>query len=353
MAAQITQTYINELIDDLWIDTFIHLNVKDFISVNSTCRHFYKLTSNTTTKAIVNYWKAQCNRLCINVAETRFKTKDWKAFYSILSTFCHTYGYIDNKKTVEQLTTPIDLYLKSETTEKQKLTDNPVLRAIMKDNSPIYQMLTLGENDGSDVNRKVYPTCWYPKRKRSKKQRQIERTALWLCAKYDAVKIAQYLLGNKQIDINIREGICQETPLMQSVTRGSINVFKILLKHPKMTKKSINMIDSDGGWTAFYNAVCMADESDENFEILQLLLNDKRVDPNVTDFLGQTPLMGAIAGKVDPKVILLLLENTKISPHETDSNGRNVMYYVNQFLTQEKDKQRYNEIIHILKSKLR
>ena len=61
---------IDDIIDDIWIDIFCMLSIKDFVSINQTCCHFRTLSSTTNVhsdskkkskKKINQYWQHRCS----------------------------------------------------------------------------------------------------------------------------------------------------------------------------------------------------------------------------------------------------------------------------------------------------
>ena len=90
------------------------------------------------------------------------------------------------------------------------------------------------------------------------------------------------------IDLSCIEGAQHDTALIFACWYRKTKIAQLLLNHPNMTKKIINMTDTDG-CTAFYY-VCERDVID----IVKIMINDERVDVNIADYHGKTPLIASI-----------------------------------------------------------
>ena len=87
---------IANIIDDLWVNIFCLCNVKSFISISHTCKHFHNLTNiyNSNNKNYVSrlkqYWKNQCQVLCINYnheyKDASINDYNWYTMYQELVT---------------------------------------------------------------------------------------------------------------------------------------------------------------------------------------------------------------------------------------------------------------------------
>lgn len=79
------------MIDDIWIKVFYHLNVSNFLAVHLTCQHFHDITKmNTDNKychQINKYWKLQCTNLCTDIETSTYDCSNWHKFYQPLLSF--------------------------------------------------------------------------------------------------------------------------------------------------------------------------------------------------------------------------------------------------------------------------
>lgn len=57
-----------------------------------------------------------------------------------------------------------------------------------------------------------------------------------------------------------------------------------------------------------------------HFEIVQLLLNDDRVDPNITNQIGRTPFWWACR-KGDIDIVKFMIDHPKVDINKEDNNG--------------------------------
>ena len=92
---------------------------------------------------------------------------------------------------------------------------------------------------------------------------------------YQSIKIFKYLMQYDKfpnIDLSCVDGRQQDTALILACWHRKTKIVSLLLNHPNMTKKIINMIDTQGG-TAFFYAY-----SRNATDIVKIMINDERVD---------------------------------------------------------------------------
>ena len=63
---------IDDIIDDIWIDICCLLNIKDLLSIRTSCKRFNNLTNPTTNNRINSQWRYYCANLCIDIESTNF-----------------------------------------------------------------------------------------------------------------------------------------------------------------------------------------------------------------------------------------------------------------------------------------
>ena len=74
---------LQDVVDDICITIFYLLPVTDFLSIQQTCNHFYKLL-NPSSPIINNYWRLQSLCICDNIEITKYKSKKWYSIYQEL-----------------------------------------------------------------------------------------------------------------------------------------------------------------------------------------------------------------------------------------------------------------------------
>lgn len=323
-------TFISQIINDIWIDIFHYLQLNDFTSVRATCKHFNDLTNPKLHVRINQFWYTYCCKLCKNVSfptcdETFAETgvNFHSLFVQLLGFLCiefqfvpkgnrFTYNhddriFIGDSKNINfdffTQTIRIPCVVDSKDCSFIFVTD-PILIVIEKDNLPLFQAFTCNiiSNDNPDDDEKDNKT--YDWSRCTINDNRIHRGSivkrmhvLYAACFYGANNIIEWLLSDKcrfknVLDINeqTKYGI---TPLMYCCQMGYTQVVKKLLNHSNMMGKKagvekINMTESDGN-TAL-NIACREGRTD----IVRLLLNYDKTDVNAANDYGYTPLMTTI-----------------------------------------------------------
>ena len=76
-------SWINDIIDDVWINVLTNLTPKEFASIRQTCKHFDTLSKGGNNARVKDYWKQRCCGLCDQVVE-EYKANSWEAIYKEL-----------------------------------------------------------------------------------------------------------------------------------------------------------------------------------------------------------------------------------------------------------------------------
>ena len=135
----------------------------------------------------------------------------------------------------------------------------------------------------------------------------------------DIIKFYMNLKGNQKVDFNKPAKECT-TLFHQACVSGHIEVVRLFLQHADDLKIDLNAHDmDDGGMTPFMLT--------NSKEILELLLNDQRIDVNATDTIGFTALLWLYNGpgsRYTQELILelatFLLESPRIDPNVGDTS---------------------------------
>ena len=115
--------------------------------------------------------------------------------------------------------------------------------------------------------------------------------------------IVRLLLNHKHINVNV-PGKGKPTPLCKAATAGHARVVKALLTHPNIKP---NESESYDGSSALLNAAAIG-----SVEIVDLLLQDGRVNPLCADYFGRTALWWA-AFKGHTAVVRCLLGSFRMN----------------------------------------
>lgn len=274
--------HLHFIATDVWIRCFLFLNIKDFISIRSTCKEFCTLTDHSRYKTINTYWKDQCHLLCINTRYNDFKVENWKNFYQILTDFfekCSIFDTYNNKRNfINYNCDQSPRRPNSISIEKTHISiDQNIVWSINYDNLDVFKLLL--NSTSFDINAETGLFSYY-------------HPLIW-CADKNAATIAQYLLGfdNEYMDVISRFG--RLTPLITGCYAKNAAIVSVLLKHEKMTKCILNYQSMEGA-TALHAACIHIPVQAANrdvWKICSLLLNDDRIDVNKQDYQGNTPLM--------------------------------------------------------------
>ena len=122
----------------------------------------------------------------------------------------------------------------------------------------------------------------------------------------DSIKIFEYLMEYDKfpnIDLSCIDSIPQKnTVLIFACYRGQSKMAQLLLNHPNMTQKIVNMSDHYGR-SAFWWS-CQKGLTD----IVKMMIDDEKVDVNKSDNFGMTPLMIAIDSR-NTDIVLAMIKN--------------------------------------------
>lgn len=169
----------------------------------------------------------------------------------------------------------------------------------------------LAAQNGVDVN-KGEPACLH---------RAIEN---------DDMKMVECLLSLTNIDVNVEDDIGR-TPLQRAVSRGNVEIVKLLL-----TSKDI---DANGANSNDATPPLHAAVKRDLVEVIKLLLTSDVIDVNAQDTHGRTPLSHAVVFRY-VETVKFLLTSKKIDVNVADSNGRTPLHHAAFFA--------YVEIVELL-----
>ena len=277
---------IDVIIDDLWVDTFCFLHLTDLLNICRTCKHFNNISQKHARMNV--FWEVQCNALCSNIKMNKFKPKDvdynWYQFYVELRQFLLTNKYIE-KHEINNVSGPVRLL---QVNSHILPTSFPLAIICGKDYVHVFQMFLCNMNN---VNAKIVTGS--PNRF-SSMEHPFEWTLLQYCIKTRSNQIVNYLLSEKilidfpkcsNIDVVCDEEIyCNygDTPLAMACMSMNENLVKLLLNHPNMTEKGINLVYHSLGPRSGCNEMtifqwlCVTNRWDTG--IAKMLCKDERTD---------------------------------------------------------------------------
>ena len=235
--------------DDIWIHCFCFLNIRALFSIQSACHYFYTLTDHTKQNLIHQHWKMYCQQLCTNVKTTNIDCKDWKQFFQHLLRFLIHQKYISRD---------IDNYNCPTVTLKKLNASGDIAQAIRMDNVSIFDMMTKESLNG--IGRLEFGHLL------------VDITQAGAINIFEIIITqSQYI---NQIDATLHTGntLLSEACLFSDTdNKTSLKMVQMLLNHPNMKKPNINF----GGKTVLHHALSL-----KSMDVLNLLLNDKRLDVN-------------------------------------------------------------------------
>ena len=350
-----TQTTVDKIIDDLWIDIFCFLSVKNFLSIGKTCRKFHSLITDGTVKSgynnrINNYWETQCKNICDNI-DANYETDEWFKFYCELKKIIKRFkydsrvskvGYNKNSEKYEQVWHDKPIKLKHQKVCRDygynSHDDYLLLHQPCESNCiHVLKMLLFDKSNRNDINKIVYSTPY-------SNPFNSTQAPLYLACKHGYIEIVDYLLSFDNIIIDIKTRDLKQTPLMIAIEKGFVNIVKMLVTHNKMTSEIINAIDKQRKNTPLIFAVektielmnnCKSAGDDyynekikDYKEIIHLLFNNG-ANINICDNRGKSALDIAITSNCN-MIIKLLMQRTstnynnekfyKISGYDDDSD---------------------------------
>ncbi|KAJ5820254.1 hypothetical protein N7474_005845 [Penicillium riverlandense] len=145
------------------------------------------------------------------------------------------------------------------------------------------------------------------------KSDEYVRGAFWAAASSRRVEVIRFLLSWKATDPNLRNPWRLHTPLFAAAMNGHEDVVDVLMESERVDPE----IPDVYGVTPLGTA---ADRGHEDI-VKRLLTGKRRADPNARDENGQTPLFSAaFSGHLD--VVQILLEAEGIDPNLPDLEGK-------------------------------
>ncbi|CDZ76381.1 Defects in Rab1 recruitment protein A [Legionella massiliensis] len=144
----------------------------------------------------------------------------------------------------------------------------------------------------------------------------------------DGVNLILMLIKSNQIETLkelLQKAVDPNKPLLQGKTplhyaiamNKNPEIIKILLDDPRIDPN----VKGPGGNTPLYDAI-----TNNNPKVIKMLLDDPRVDPNVKSADGYIPLYDAIFINKNPEVIKLVLDNPRVDPNIKSPDGDTVLY---------------------------
>lgn len=299
---------IRYITDDVWMSTIFPLLIpQDFMQLQCCCKQLAKL-GNYNQLPVKRYWKLRCSTLCLDVDfEKKYDCCDINYDVSI--------HWIKLYKQLETLMANKGRHLRSEYNGKHMQI------VVAGDCDQVFKLLLrnmIDENMDFDINA---IDC-------NGLKKYDHYSPLFLAANVGiSFKILKYMLTQHSLfvdKLNMRlffnhakeNGPSMTEPFIRLCgmvyydtkrDNQTFEILKLFLKHPLMTKEKINSLSSVTGETAFFTAC-----SNDNYDIVQLLLNDERVDVNiVTTSTKHHPFCEAVREDCTNVVRLLLYTKKK------------------------------------------
>ena len=334
-----------DLHEDVWTSVFLYLNIVDFLAVRSCCHHFNKLTDQKRYRKVNQFWKSQCSNLCPDIKSFKFDTNDWFEFFLAFAQFLkscfkypfnfdHEYNfYVDarciykynqddqSNDTSNKYTFPVTFGGTDDEFEvlKYEKCEKAIIMACQDDNILMFKFLSYYLEEIDDCHQQT-KFCY----------NWSDLNILPTVCEYDSINIARYILYNPEyvnfqtIKVEVPTFGYERTPLMIATDSQCTEIVELLLTHPNMTKKGINMVDIMGYTALHFTCIARGDE-EFDIRILNLLLQDDRIDANIFDSNGSTPFIKAIdayqyMSQAEKKVLLHLIKSDKVDINLTPFN---------------------------------
>ena len=367
-------TNILAVSDDLWPLIFKYLIPWDFISLRQTCSHLYHLSNVKENSAVNKYWQYQCQQQWKQVKHECTKTKiyscgahDKNYSYQVLFKSMVDFLIKEEKKGISGHSLSMEL----KPSHSTKILDAPqrslqkvsMVELAYKMNISIDQIIkevivtediTIDElmlskiicADNIDLFR-----IWLCNMKMKDQNFTVNtpvpiikyiniygtKCILLRVVEQNAFKIASFLLGCGHVhdndcnfpEINLNhQSHLGDTLLTLSCFKKFVQIVKLLINHPNMTKELMNTGDMFVGLTALHCAFCDSLNSNENdaIEIAKMLINDKRTNINSVNILRYTPLLYAMESKYSTKYVSMLIENDECDVNIQDSRGNTPLH---------------------------
>ena len=159
-------------------------------------------------------------------------------------------------------------------------------------------------------------------------------TPLMNACYYGYVSIVKLLLKDPRIDINLRNKY-NETAFYIACDNGRLEIVKLMLSKPNLDINQANNngvtplmvvcqnrnLESDKGTFSFHWTPFILASHRKNYEIAELLLNNKVVDLNFINKYGQTAFYIACEYK-RIEIVKLMLKNENLDPNIGNHYGR-------------------------------
>ena len=302
--------YVGNIIDDIWTEIFYFLNFKSIIHISCCCKHFHMITNSKQYYRIHKYWEWKCKTLCNDIQILNHTTDDWHTFFISLYSFMKRFKYFDyfndihdyklcnthkhfNKDFPITIGTDKDGFCERVNVaafSSVEFAHHTICLPCIQDNLQVFKLLIKYiDNINDNIHHCGYDCYMSP---------------LGVACVCNSCKIAEYLLNDSDIDVQLCQTSAQYTPLILATTYGSINIVKLLLKHPKMSKDGINKRTNAiyREFTPLHCTFCpaSADLVKNNrkvmLKIAKILMSDKRTDPNSMEYPSKSsPVYDAIA----------------------------------------------------------
>ena len=365
---------IFDIIDDAWISVILYCNVKDFLSLRLSCKHFNLLTNHKRYNQINKYWKHVCQRLCQDIDILNFETNDWFNFFISFSKFLmkeielrgldrHNiilsiwdliclakdetargtfpmligqirrpirYNYNYNSKTADDDYGDID-HDHDKNINDLSPRSYPIISACKNDNIEVFKLLSKYFVDVA-IDEDNYRYRYSLDEIRDDKYN--DKSILEVIIVNQSYTIAKYLLCKKgiencgSIDVNKSFGgsyMVSKTALALAASKLDEIMVQLLLKYPTMNKHGINNTNfamkskNTYAETPLHWAIKSIGtrDNDKGARVLKLLLNDERTNGNLINYNGRTPLRQALYDKCSNRILLLLINSPNVSVYKS------------------------------------
>ena len=295
---------MDRIADDLWIDTFCFLELKDVARFARLC-HKSRDLFKSKHLGMNRYWEQQSKIFCSNVS-SNYTTQHWKHFYFELRKFIAKNKYISryNKKhkTSNQklntnmkgiqidefdINTLSNFFDPDDDTKTSKLKEGlpnhihwltPIAQCCIADTPMIFEMILTKSNYYNHIiKEKAY---WNQNSKNFNRldhkygnKFSILMNTIMYCLKYQSMNMLKYIFNNSKYYDNI-EMKCADTGknnfhynyserylefqkstlLNEAIKTNNNEIIRMVLKHNKMDKKTINMFSESTGMNALHQA---------------------------------------------------------------------------------------------------
>lgn len=178
-------------------------------------------------------------------------------------------------------------------------SNTPLLCAVDCNSAPIVKLLLADER--IDPNQR----CGYGHHK----------TALHFAIGYKFINIVQILLDDKRVDPHLGDA-SGNSPFRMAVSTRNEDIIELLL----------NRVGPDLEYDYVHRRLFHAARKGYA-DIVKLLLNDKRINPNLQNSNGESPLRIAVT-RANTEVIRVLLASDRVNVNLKNSDGRSLLYSI-------------------------